>query len=663
MTDALTVAAPPEAARGDAVTLEIIRNAFFAIVRQAGRIIVRSSFSPIIRDAFDFCVTIVAPPRRQDGLDLDIVAMNESLAHFSGVMPFAVRNLLWEYGVENLEPGDLIALNNPYKGGNHIYDNAFFKPVFADGELVGGIAVKVHLMDMGGVIAGGYSVEKRSLWEEGVAIAGVPVYKRDEPFVPGFNLYLDNSRLPENMLADIQAVNSACSFAERRLQALVAKYSARTVFSGMHHALAYAESSMRRGIVRIPDGVYEGEDGLDRDAFEDEPYTIRCRINKRGETIEADLSGTTRQSGSAINCPAFDAANGVYTAIKFLCDPHTPNNSGAFRCVDVVLPEGSFVAVRPPAPTTLYFDAAEAVFNAVVKALLPAIGDDGFGGHFGTNMGLVVTGGTGKAPPPATEPAPTHGVPRRLGARGPRGATTFVAPLIALGGFGASHGADGENYVSMSQQNVMDMSVEALEEDYPLLIVRKEFVPDRGGPGRWRGGAGVVYDRIVLAPAEVRVLILHLRRLPWGSAGGGDGRAGAAWRGFADGDPRVWLEAGEFSASRDDPRLTPIAGHFDDAGRVVAPSDRGAWAASVWSEDVAGNTLYRVLTPGGGGCGDAFQRDPEAVLRDVRDGFVSVDGARRDYGVVVSGDYENPCAIAVDVEATEALRARRSRGD
>jgi N-methylhydantoinase B len=357
MSDSQLGERSPHEAAADRVTLEIIRNAFIAIVRQAGRIVVRSSFSPIIRDAFDFCVTIVAPPRPEDELDLDIVAMNESLAHFSGVMPFAVRNMLWEYGIEHLEPGDLIAFNNPYKSGNHIYDNGFFRPVFVAGEFVAGIAIKAHLMDMGGAMAGGYAVGKRSLWEEGVAISGVPVYKDDRPYIPGFSLYADNSRLPQNMLADIQAVNSAASFAERRVQALFQKYSSPTVFDAMTYTLRYGESSMRAALAVVPDGIYEGEDGLDRDADVETPFSIKCRINKRGDTLEADLSGTTRQSGSAINCPAFDAANGVYTAIKFLCDPHTANNSGAFRPIDVVLPEGSFVAALPPAATTMYFDA------------------------------------------------------------------------------------------------------------------------------------------------------------------------------------------------------------------------------------------------------------------------------------------------------------------
>lgn len=654
----------------DAVTLEIIRNAFIATVRQAGRIIVRSSFSPIIRDAFDFCVTIVAPPRPEDDLDLDIVAMNESLAHFSGVMPFAVRNLLWEYGIENLEEGDMIALNNPYKGGNHIYDNCFFKPVFVGGEMVAGIAVKVHLMDMGGALAGGYAVAKNSLWEEGVAISGVPVYKEDRPYVPGFSLYADNSRLPRNMLADIQAVHSAASFAERRVQALAAKYSAPTVFRAMDHTLRYTESSMRAAIAALPDGVYEGEDGLDRDAYEETPFTIRCRINKRGDCLEADLSGTSRQSNSAINCAAFDAANGIYTAIKFLCDPHTANNSGAFRPIDVVLPEGSFVSALPPAATTMYFDAAEAMFSAVVKAMLPAMGSGGFAGHFGTNMGLVVTGGGAAAKPaPASAskgdgkvPASTHGVPRQVRGRGREAGATFVAPMISLGGFGASEGFDGENYVSMSQQNVMDMSVEAIEEDYPMLIARKEFVADRAGPGQWRGGAGVVFDRVVLSAAEVRPLFLHLRRLAWGFADGEDGKPGAAWRrDVGDANPVAWLTGGPFDPADHDADAKPLAGHFDRQGRVADSPVDAEWAPGTWIEQIAGTTLYRVLTPGGGGWGDAFSRDPDAVLRDVRGGFVSPQAATSDYGVVLSGELSDPVNLSVDMTATDELRSERGQ--
>jgi N-methylhydantoinase B len=661
MTDEARTA-DSEAGSPDNVTLEILRNSFFAITRQAGRIILRSSFSPMIRDAFDFCVTVIGPPA-PPRLDLDVVAMNESLAHFSGVMPFLVRNLLWEYGMDNLRPGDLIAMNHPHKGGNHVYDNAFFKPVFHEGELLGGIAVKAHLMDMGGVAAGGYSSTKRNVWEEGVVISGVPVYKDDQPYIPGFNLYFDNGRLPDNMLADLQALYSAANFAEERLLALARRYGARTVQDAMAYTLDYSDRSMREGIKAIPDGDYTGEDGLDADAFNDRPYRVRATVRKRDDKIEIDFSGSSREAESSINCSVFDAANGAYTALKFICDPGNPNSSGAFRAIDVVIPEGTFIGARPPAPTTMYFEAAETVFNAVAKALMPALGQAGFGGHFGTNMGLLITGSTpkpGRSPSQRGEQtiaehlaAATQGIPITIPHAGNNAGSLFIAPMLSLGAFGGSADCDGENFVSMSQQNLMDMSVEAIEEDHPLIVRRKEFVSDTAGPGAFRGGAGVVWDREVRGDAEVRPMLLHMRIQPWAVRGGEVGRPGGSWLREPDGaagpDPDAPLGAG----------MRPMAGYYGPDGEAV-PADRGEWVFGLVNLEAKPNTLFRVLTPGGGGWGDPLDRDPTRVLADVRDGFVSVEGARRDYGVVVLGDpLAYPAGITVDHEATEALRHQR----
>jgi N-methylhydantoinase B len=656
----MTAQQPDRSSGEHAVTLEIIRNAFFATVRQAGRIILRSSFSPIIRDAFDFCVTLIGPPEHER-MNLDVVAMNESLAHFSGVMPFMVRNMLWEYGIENLRPGDMIAMNNPFKGGNHVYDNGFFTPVFLDGTMIGGVAVKAHLMDMGGVTAGGYSTRKRSLFEEGVVISGVPVFRDDEPYTPGFNLYFDNSRLPDNMLADLQALHSAAKFAQERLVALAQTHGVETVHDAMAYTLDYADRSMREGLRALPDGDFVGEDGIDCDAFNDNPYVVRTTVRKRGDQVEVDFSGTTREAASSVNCSVFDAANGVYTAMKFLCDPHNPNNAGAFRCITVVAPEGTFVTARPPAATTMYFDAAEAVFNAVTKAILsgsPA--QTGFGGHYGSNMGLLMTGTT-HAPPSSGRREAAGGVAERLAAATQSipvvlpdldgsGRKIFVAPMLALGGFGASCEGDGESFVSMSQQNIMDMSVESIEEDHPVVVLGKEFVADTGGPGEHRGGVGVVYDRMLTADADVYPMPLHLRILPWGSNDGAPGRPGGAWIGDPDtpASAQTWLGA--------DPPLRPLGGYFDASGQVVGP-DEGQWRCGLADIAARPGTLFRVRTPGAGGWGPATSRDPQAVLSDVRDGYVSIAGARTDYSVVVIGDpAQEPESLRVDDAATDELR-------
>src|SRR3989304_2529076 len=446
---------PQPAKALDPVTAEIVRNGFNAIVRQMSRIIVRSAFSPIIRDAFDFCCTIVAP-QEPPALDLDIVAMSESLAHFSGVMPFLVKNLVWEYGAENLEEGDFIAINNPYKAGNPVNDPPSPKPVFPQGRLLGGICVKAHITDVGGMVPGGYSLEKRSIWEDGLVISGMPVYKRNQPYKPGFNLYFDASRLPHYCLSDIQALFSAASFGEKSLLAYAEKYGVETL---------------------------------------------------KGALAEIDFSGTARVGETSINCSVYDAANGAYTAFKWLFDPHNPNNSGAFRPIDIVIPENTFISALPPATTSSYFEGAEAVFNAVVKALLPGLGEAAFAGHYGTNVGQFAYG---------------HD-PR------PRRERSYFAPFALLGAFGGTSAGDGEHFISLSQQNIMDFSCEAIEDDFPILILRKEFIQDSPGQGKHRGGPSVVWDRLFLSTAEARNLLTHLRFLPWGCLGGKPGKPGGIW--------------------------------------------------------------------------------------------------------------------------------------
>jgi N-methylhydantoinase B len=343
----------------------------------------------------------------------------------------------------------------------------------------------------------------------------------------------------------------------------------------------------------------------------------------------------------------------------------------------VVIPEGTFISALPPAPTTMYFDAAEAVFNAVVKALLPGLGDHAFAGHFGTNMGLLFTGSvetspTTHVPRPTGEDTPgadhTHGVP--LTARTPQGARIFIAPLFCLGGFGACSDADGEGFISMSQQNLMDMAVEAIEDDFPLMVLRKEFVQDSAGPGRFRGGPGVIWDRVVTGPAEVRPMLLHLRILPWSARGGEEGRPGGAWVGSAAAashwmDPfHLPVEAGRSPADfyRSE-NIHPLAGTYDPrTGDATGPGE-GQWVFGLGQVDADPGTLFRVVTPSGGGFGDPFERDPAAVLKDVRDGFVSVEGAEVDYGVVLVGDAtRDPQGLRVDEAATAARRNGRGQG-
>ena len=629
----------------DPVAAEIMRNSFVAVVRQMSRLIVRSTFSYIIREAFDFCTAVVAPKQPPE-LELDIVAMSESLAHFSGCMPFMVRNLVDEYGLENMEDGDVIAINNPYMAGNHIYDNGFFKPIYYQGKFLGAICTKAHILDMGGVVPGGYSVEKRNIWEDGLVISGVPVYRNNQPYKPGFNLYFANSRVPHLVLGDIQALFSAMRFGEKALIGLAQKYGVEHLHEAMAYSLDYAERSMRQGFSWLPDGEYSGEDGLDGDFFNDQPYDIKCKVTKKGDEVEVDFSGSSRVAASSMNCTVYDTANGTYTAFKWLFDPVNPNNSGAFRPINLVLPENTFISALPPHSTTSYFDTAEAVFNAVVKALLNGVKERGFGGHYGTNLGLSCNG------------QDTRSGRERF----------FLVAYVALGAFGATDAGDAEHFVSLSQQNIMDPSVEATEEEFPVLILRKEFVQDSGGPGKHRGGTSVLVDRVVLDDTEARNLFLHMKILPWGCVGGKEGASGGVWMV----PPDIW----KFEEKGLLPTLNgisppgfyrdytePLAGYYNPDTHEI-DHQGGQWYRGLNRVfQLKRDTTIRIISPGGGGWGDPLERDIELVKRDVRDGYVSLEGAKRDYGVVVKGDPDaDPEALEVDYQATEQIRRSRKEG-
>ncbi len=245
----------------------------------------------------------------------------------------------------------------------------------------------------------------------------------------------------------------------------------------------------------------------------------------------------------------------------------------------------------------------------------------------------------------------------------------FVAPFFCLGAFGASREGDGEAFISMSQQNLMDQSVEATEDDFPILVLRKEIVADTAGAGRFRGGASILWDRVLLRQAEVRPLIMHQGFAPWGAGGGAEGTSGGGW--YIAGDtPLAWV--------RDHPIPTrdghsppdfyqrhsrPLTGFYD----IKTKAPRAIGAGGSWNLDnrrfqAAPGSVVRVITPSGGGWGQPFERDPAAVLKDVRDGYVSVAGATKTYGVAIDGDPErDPEQLRVDEAATAALRQKGAR--
>jgi len=358
--------------------------------------------------------------------------------------------------------------------------------------------------------------------------------------------------------------------------------------------------------------------------------------------LEADFSGTSRQARTSVNCAWPDVKTGVAVALKYLIDPETPFNSGALRDVDVVIPPGTFISAQPPDGAVFAFwEGMNSVLAAVCDAFAEVLGPRAIGGEA---WALAIHNANGM---------------------GPDG-TPWISQALAggtAGPWGATSRGDGDSYSTVMVSNILDASVEALEADAPLLIMRKEYTSDTAGPGTHRGGAAVMKDSLWLTEGEHYTMLFHARHPSGvGVYGGGDGALGAVWlwdSGAEDASvgPRFIPSSTEVYAD-----AIPIAGAMDDSNK---PDPQGTFhffgAQPIWR--VHPYATWRYLSNGGGGWGDPFARDPVSVVRDVRDGYVSIEGAARDYRVVVLGDPERrPEELEIDEEGTGRLRQAASAG-
>lgn len=608
--------------RCDRVTAEIIRNAMVMAVRHMTNAIQRSSFSPIIRDQRDMACGIFDGADR----DYDVVALAEGCMLHICTAPYNVREVVKEYGPENLRPGDVICSNDPYRGGNHILDVTLIRPVFVDGVPVFYTANRAHHNDMGGSNPGGWNGGSVStIYQEGLRVGPTLIYADDRPVRSTFNLFLDNTRLPHNSLGDLRAQYGACVVGERLLQGLVSKYGLDVVKGAVDYILDHGEQSMRAAIAQVPDGDYDFEDYLDDDGFEtDKHIRYRAKVAIRGERAEIDFSGTERQCQGNISGVWSINASGAIIAFKMVVDPFTPLNAGAFRPVDMLFPAGSMVNCLPPTShAASNVVSSERAASVVYGALAKAVPERGFAENL-SSTGIVCWGGEDT----------------RGGAAEP-----FVNMQLSFGSWGGTATADGLPYCLSVVGNCSEIAVEILELEYPFVCLDKEFMIDTAGPGRFRGGPGITYTNRSFVPAEISLSCDRMRYGPWGIFGGGDAMPQALYEVVGgDGVPfaQGWSPVDA---------LRPISGRFDGEGRADSEGDDYRTSKFSHVHTDPGLTL-RIVNAGGGGYGDPYEREPWRVLDDVRNELVSREAARDHYGVVLVDG-----ALEIDQAATEQLRA------
>jgi N-methylhydantoinase B len=353
-----------------------------------------------------------------------------------------------------------------------------------------------------------------------------------------------------------------------------------------------------------------------------------------------DLSGSSRQAPTTINAGWLDTKTAVGVAFKMLFDPRSPFTSAAFRDIYILLPEATVSnAYTPDGPNILYWESSQTLLNAILRALDGPLGERAVGGDFGS-----------------------------LGIHNAHGALDDGTPWLSVAQVGGEHGpwgatreGDADSYQVFYLANNLDPATEAIEADMPAVVLRKEYAPDTSGAGYNRGGAAVLKDTMFLRESHHFSMPLHLKKPSGTGVNGGEyGPTGGTWviepEAFDVSQRKTLPGTGTASPAG----ITPVAGTLDTETKLPDPDGEYFYFARVPMWDTAPHTVFRYQTNGGGGWGDPLEREPERVKIDVRDGYVTIEGAKRDYGVVITGDPDkDPEGLQVDEEATKQERASR----
>lgn len=575
----------------DTVTVEVVRNLLMSIAEETYGIIVRSAYSTNMKERRDVCTAVIDP-------DGNSVAQVESLAALLGSMLNVVPNIYEKFGKENIRPGDMFIANDPYHGGgNHLPDIVIAAPAFAGDRLIGWIANIGHHSDIGGKVPGSTSGDADSLFQEGIRIPVLRIHQ-DGKLIPSvMDLLLDNTRVPQEREGDLTAQMSANLIGVQRIQEAYERYQ-DDLPACMRELVSYSERRVRAVVSGLPDGEYCYTDYVDGcgDKYPD-PLPIQVKVTIRGDELTIDFTGTAEQIKAPINVPYPCTKAAVFFSVKALMGDDIPANEGINRAVKIIAPKGCIVNPTEPSPIGAQIDCQQRIPDAIFGALAPIFPD------------TVVTAGNG---------ACTTTILAGEGAIGTD--SVFIFHEVIAGGGGASRNQDGLSGVQVNMTNTSNMPIEATEMEFTKILARKyELKADTGGAGQYRGGLGIERELEVLQDDVAYTGLGDRHKFhPWGLAGGREGAAGAFYR----------VAAADKTVTRMGHKTTSL------------PLKKG--------------DIIRVTTPGAGGYGDPFRRSPELVLKDVVESKVSLQAAKKEYGVAIVFDGVH---YSVDETATAALRA------
>ena len=517
----------------------VIAQGLIAAAREMGVKLVRSAYSPVVREANDCSAALLD----RHG---NVVAQAELIPMQLGPIGTTFAPCAALYPPETLEEGDFYINNDPYHGGQHIPDVFLFSPIFVDGTLVGFSATVAHHLDLGGG-APGLNPEATDIHQEGIVFPPSKYnLQRDWHGGPFERLVRANIRVPEQTIGDFNAQFAANAAGARRVQALCGKFGAETVMAAMDELLAYSERRMRAAIRQVPNGVYQGEDALDDDGVNDTPLPVRATVTVEDETISVDFTGTCDQVKTNLNCPFASTIAAALSCVKsVVTSPDIPFNEGSKRPITVTAPYGSLLNPKPPAPVRARMLSGYRTFNATMKALAQAVPDKVIAAGFDSTEVVCLS---------------------HLGDDGYR-----IYLEIFGGGYGASARADGCDAVDSPLSNCGNVPVEATDMEYDFFRISDYSLrDDSGGAGKYRGGLGFCREYEILKDGVTFATYSDRFRVPPEGLFGGDVGALAATHVIRDGETIPLSSKQSFELRRGD-RLVMLtgggAGYGDPAER------------------------------------------------------------------------------------------------
>jgi N-methylhydantoinase B len=509
--------------------------------------------------------------------DVQMIAQGIGLPVFQGHLGFPIQATIRDRGINAFREGDIFIHNDPYEGnGNHLNDVAMTMPVFFEGKLTGFVSVKAHWSDVGGPVPSSMQVGSREFRQEGLRFQSVRLYHRGELNEEVMRVIRSNIRVESGTLKDVQAMVAVCRAGEAYFKEILAKYGREPVLEATSVFLDQSERRTRAALSAIPAGVYKAVGHFDNDGITlDRPVRVAMAITVGAGAMTVDFTGSNPQVEGPFNCGDAITISACRLLIKCLTTPLDPVDEGCFRPLTVVIPKPSVLAVEEPAPTARYYVPINLLIELGLRALSPPMRDRVPAGAYGDQMPTIAFG--------------TH----------PETGKLFIQGDLNAGGTGGRPTFDGESaMIILGGSTARNNPVEVVESRIPSMrILKYGLRQDSGGAGKFRGGLGV--ERIYEFQADGFITFSLERKAtpPWGLWGGKDGA-------------------------------------YNDV-EITSPDGAVRHVRKATQHPIAKGERVKIMTGGGGGWGAPAERDPEAVRRDVREGYVSADAALCDYGIEV----------------------------